>query len=302
MSTNPMSPVIVGVDGSAVSVAALDAAAAQAAGRGLPLEIMLSYVNPALYGPVLAVPYPPEFNEPPVHIVQTLEEARKRAADRYPDLVVTTHLVHTTPAAWLVERSRRAAMVVVGSRGAGGFTGLLLGSVSGQVATHAHCPVMVVRGQAQPPDGAPVLVGVDGTSHSEPALDFAFAEASRRGVPLRAVYVWKTAPRSLPMSDDLVPLGYDQAVEVSERILSESLAGYREKFPDVKVVRLLTHDRNPAEVLLEEATGAAMVIVGSRGRGEIASLLLGSAGYTLIHHAECPVVIARSGTGDDGTG
>ncbi|WP_018352478.1 universal stress protein [Longispora albida] len=294
MSKRTVSPVIAAVDGSDASLAALDAAASHAASRGRPLEIMHSHTSAALYGAVLGEPYPPEYSDPPVHVVQILTRAEQRARDAHPDLAVETHLIHTAPAAWLVERSRDAALIVVGSRGAGGFTGLLLGSVSSQVATHALCPVMVVRGDSARPSTAPVVAGVDGSEHSQAALDFAFEEASRRQAPLVAVYAWKTAPRDLPMPGRLSVFGFDQAQEISERILAEALAGYGEKYPDVKVTPVLSFDFDPAMLLTDESTEAALVVVGSRGRGEVASLLLGSVGYTLIHHAACPVVIART--------
>ncbi|WP_412538752.1 universal stress protein [Longispora sp. K20-0274] len=293
MSHTDAPAVLVGVDGSQISNDALDFAADQAAAKGLRLEIMHSFVMPALYAPVLAVPYPPEFTEPGPAVVAILTDAEARALHRHPDLDIDTHLIHTTPAAWLVERSGGAAMVVVGSRGSGGFAGLVLGSVSAQVATHAHCPVVVVRGETQRPSSAPVLVGVDGTENTVAALEFAFAEADRRGAPLRALYVWHSVPDGMIEPSKLARFGLAEAENVSLRILSEALAGFTERYPAVQVTEMLTYDRHPEEILLEESTEAGLVVVGSRGRGEVASLLLGSVSYALIHHADCPVVVVH---------
>ncbi|WP_018352487.1 universal stress protein [Longispora albida] len=293
MSVRHVPPVIVGVDGSPIGNAALDAAADQAAARGVPLEIMHSYPYPPVYGPMPGAPYAYEYGEPPAAVVEILTGAEQRALSRHPALTIATHLIRTSPAGWLVEQSAEAALVVVGARGTGGFSGLLLGAVPGQVATHAACPVMVVRGGAHRPANAPVLVGADGTEHSAAALDFAFAEASRRGVALRVLSVWQADPQLLAR-DEFSPSGDTAAADVAHRVLSESLAGYRERYPDVQVVPFVSYDRYPAEILLEESARAGLVVAGSRGRGELASLLLGSVGYTLIHHADCPVVIART--------
>ncbi|MGY0234227.1 universal stress protein [Longispora urticae] len=293
MSHTERPAVLVGVDGSQISDDALDFAADQAAAKGLRLEIMHSFVMPTLYAPMMAVPYPPEYTEPGPAVVAILSEAEARALHRHPGLTIDTHLIHTTPAAWLVERSASAAMVVVGSRGAGGFAGLVLGSVSAQVATHAQCPVVVVRGETQRPSTAPVLVGVDGTENTAGALEFAFAEADRRGAPLRALYVWHSVPDDMIEPSKLARFGLAEAEKVSNRVLSEALAGYAEQYPDVRVTQMLSYDRHPAEILLEESTEAGLVVVGSRGRGEVASLLLGSVGYTLIHHADCPVAVVH---------
>ena len=132
---------------------------------------------------------------------------------------------------------------MVGSRGRGGFASLLLGSVSQRVATHAPCPVVVVRGREDVADG-PVAVGVD---------DSAAAEHAR---------------------------------------LEELLSPWRLKFPEVPVEVLVSHD-SPAAVLNGVSHGAQLVIVGSRGHGTVAGALLGSAGLQLLHHADCPVWIAR---------
>jgi nucleotide-binding universal stress UspA family protein len=155
---------------------------------------------------------------------------------------------------------------------------------------------VVVRGtsvaRADVPDDRPVVVGVDGSPTSEVALAFAYDEADRRGVALVAVHTW--------LDDMLEPtlaamIDWD-AIETDERaLLAERLAGWSEKHPDVEVRRLVTRDR-PARVLVEESVGAQLVVVGSRGRGGVTGLLLGSVAHALLHHAHCPVAVARSDT------
>jgi nucleotide-binding universal stress UspA family protein len=189
-------------------------------------------------------------------------------------------------------------MVVLGDRGLGGFTGLLIGSVAVAVTAHAACPVVVVRGPESDltaPLPEPVVVGVDGSSTSEAALAFAFEEASLRRVPLVAVHVW----RDLLLDATLAPLLDWDAIESDERqVLAERLAGWSEKYPDVAVRRLVAYDR-PARALVGESGRAQLVVVGSRGRGGLHGMLLGSVSQALLHHAHCPVAVVRPAGGDE---
>jgi len=177
-----------------------------------------------------------------------------------------------------------ARLIVVGNRGAGGLTNLLMGSVSQQVATHAHVPVVVVRGRSAAEDG-PVVVGVDGSTGSEDALALAFEAARARHTGLVAIraHVMPAQPAQ-PLPE----------VEEHERAaLNVSLAPWLEKYQDVKVEALVTAGR-AAKVLVGVSHTAQLVVVGSRGHGGFAGLLLGSVGQQLMHHAECPVLIAHS--------
>ena len=157
--------------------------------------------------------------------------------------------------------------------------------------------VVVVRGEidqkkgddTEPVDG-PVVVGIDGTPRSEAALKFAFEEASARQAPLVAVHTWSDAlndPYLAPMID------WDVVETEEELQLAERLAGWGEKYPDVPVERLVTRGR-AASVLLDRSKGAQLVVVGSRGHGEFAGLLLDSVSNALIHGASCPVAIVRN--------
>ena len=218
---------------------------------------------------------------------------RLRAID--PDLQVTAQVEpQDSVAAVLTEASRNAGMLVVGSRGRGGFAGLLLGSVSVTVAAHAHCPVVVVRTNpaAEAAPGGPVVVGVDGSAASTRAVDYAFDQASRLGLPLVAVHAW-----DLPSLFGPVPPWRPEEMEemrLAEKVLlSESLAGHMERYPDVNVTAMV-HRGGPAHVILTACDDAELVVVGSRGLGGFRGLLLGSVSQAVLHHATSPVVVVRS--------
>lgn len=223
------------------------------------------------------------------HARRDLAEAAALVALRAPDLPVEQDLLVGYPIAVLVAESRRADLVVLGDRGLSRVGGLLLGSVATALASHGACPVAVVRGAGQPaPASAPVVVGVDGSPVSELALGFAYEEASLRGAPLTAVHTWVDVVADIPTA--WLP---DWEAE-EEVVLAERLAGWGEKYPDVQVRRVVTRDR-PAHALLHEAAGAQLVVVGSRGRGGFAGLVLGSVSHAVLHRSPCPVVVVRAG-------
>jgi nucleotide-binding universal stress UspA family protein len=184
-------------------------------------------------------------------------------------------------------------MVVLGDRGYGGVSGLLLGSVAAAMAAKADCPVVLVRTEEGAPvedRTRPVVVGVDGSPVSEAALAFAFEEASMRGVPLVALHTWW----DLLIDATAAPLFDWDAVESDEQqMLAERLAGWGEKYPDVHVERLVTRDR-PARALVDESRRAQLVVVGSRGRGAGAALVLGSVSHAVLHKSHCSVAVVRA--------
>jgi nucleotide-binding universal stress UspA family protein len=188
----------------------------------------------------------------------------------------------------LLDESRTAAVVVVGDRGLGGFTGLLVGSVAVQLAAHAGCPVLVSRGRPAPTGG--VLLGVDGSPANDPAVGFAFDEAARRGCPLTAVHSWTHPVSAGP--GEILPLVYDVAeVEAEEaRVFEEALAGWREKYPDVEVRRRLVRG-HVRPTLVEATSRSQLAVVGTRGRGGFTGLVFGSVSQAVLHHADCPVAI-----------
>ena len=166
------------------------------------------------------------------------------------------------------------------------------------MTAQASCPVVVVRGSepdgtAPPPE--PVVVGVHGSPTSEAAVAFAFEEASLRRVSLVAVHVWQDRL----VEAAVAPLLDWEAIESDERqVLAERLAGWSSKYPDVAVRRLVAYDR-PARSLVEESGRAQLVVVGSRGRGGLHGLVLGSVSQALLHHAHCPVAVVRPAGGDE---
>ena len=281
--------VVVGVDGSDSALDAVRWAAREADRRRLPLRVVHAFGWPDtrhVGDPGLGVDYREVLQRAAREV---LAAATAAAGETVPGLAVDPQMIVGFPGAVLRSESAGAVLVVLGDRGLGGFTGLLLGSVAIEVSALGECPVVVVRGPAPAPPEGPVVVGVDGSPTSEAAVGFAYEAAATRGVPLVAVHAWS----DLMADPTFAPLLDWDALEAEEReVLAERLAGWGEKFPDVEVQRLVRHDR-PARALLAQAAGAQLVVVGTRGRGGVAGLLLGSVSHSLLHHAPCPVAVVR---------
>jgi nucleotide-binding universal stress UspA family protein len=283
-------PVLVGVDGSGSSLAAVDLGVREARLHGRALRLVHAFVWPLLGVYLGPSPAGPQEGGLANEAERVLAAARDRARAADPDLPVTGEVVTGQPVPVLLAEAQRAALVVLGDRGLGGFTGLLVGSVAVQVAAHAPGPVLVARGTNRT-DG-PVVVGVDGSPGGAAATEFAFAEAATRGADLLAVHTWFGR---LPEEDEQeLPLIYDaEDVQAEQaRRLAGWLAPVREKFPQVQVRELVRHGR-PARALTELSGTAQLVVVGARGRGGFAGLLLGSVSQAVLHHAGCPVAIIR---------
>ncbi|WP_366557241.1 universal stress protein [Pseudonocardia sp. SCN 73-27] len=278
------------MDGSRSASDAVAWAAAEAALTGVPLRLV------AALGPPLARRTDDGDLEEASgrHLVVSadaaLDMATEQATREHDGIVVDREARQGFAVPVLVDESLHATLLVTGSRGLGGVPGLLLGSVSTAVAAKAECPVVVVRGARRSPgDDRPVVVGVDGSEISDPAVELAFAAASERGVPLIAVHTW-----SDQMLVQLGPIVDMDAINADERhLLSQRLAGWREKYPEVEVRTVVRRDK-PAQVLQELSANAQLLVVGTRGRGRVSGLLLGSVGHALLHTAECPVLVARS--------
>lgn len=283
--------ILVCVDGSAASDAAVAWAAREAVMHQMPLTL-LHAVAPIVVGwPVgqVFVEMPDWQKEGGKQVV---DQARKTltanlGASQPPEIL--TEIVYSTVAPALIDASKDAWMIVAGSQGLGALGRLLLGSVTTALIHHAHCPVAVIHGDdgAAPDASSPVLVGVDGSPASEAATALAFDEASRRGVELVALHAWSDVG-VFPM------LGMDwrDSEAKGQEILAERLAGWREQYPDVPVKRVICCDK-PSRWLLEESQHAQLVIVGSHGRGGFAGMLLGSVSSAVAQAATVPVIVVR---------
>lgn len=280
-------PVVAGVDGSAGALEAVRWAAREARLRGTRLRLVAACGAPPLTD-ADAGHLDPAFGAVARHRAhEHLDVAVTRAHETERDLEVQTAVIADRPLPALVVESASAQLVAVGHRGSGGFDELLLGSVAFGLAARAACPVAVVR-TAAPEDG-PVVVGIDGSPCSEGALALAVEEAVARKVPLVAVHTWS----DVAIDASVWTLVDWDAVEAEEHVvLAERLAGWAQKHPDLRIRRVVAHDR-PVRALLEQAVGAQLMVVGSHGRGALRGLVLGSVSRSLLHHAGCPVVVAR---------
>jgi len=289
MSTAKKLGIVVAVDGSAASNAAVTWAARDAAMRNVPLTVAHAVVTPTASWPPM--PYPDSLavrleddgKEAIMHAIKTADGAMPAGHK----VDIGRQLVFSTPAVALTKMSDEAEMIVVGSSGRGLLARGVVGSVSSTAVRQASCPVAVIRDEDPPDAGAPVLVGVDGSPASELATAIAFDEASRRGVDLVALHAWSDVAVSDLAESDWVALEGE-----AERRLAESLAGWQERYPDVTVVRLVVRDR-PARQLVERADTAQLVVVGSHGRGGLTGMLLGSVSNAVLHSVQVPVIVAR---------
>ncbi|MGW3682234.1 universal stress protein [Streptomyces prasinus] len=271
--------VMVGVDGSPSSLAAVDVAAREARLRGAPLRIVHAFSRPSDLDPM-------------IHGV--LAQAEQRAAGLMPGLEISRTVASGDTLTVLQSESRHSVLAVVGGRGRNLFGDLLLGSTVVQLAAHAHCPVMAVRGRPDP--RGPVLLAADGSTAGAAAVGFAFAEAALREAPLLALHVWNTWSEPTPYEGPADPLNVvvdlEQLREKHRRRLEEALTPWRAARPEVSVEPLLERSR-VRHALLEAAKGAQLLVAGARGHGGFTGMLLGSVSQALLYHADCPVAVVR---------
>lgn len=290
--------VVVGVDGSEQALTAARWALDVAARRHQPLEVVHSWSIPL--PPVGLGPAPVGLNDDNIREAaqRVLDDAVETLAAKGPDVQIVGTLYPGTPTAALLEAGERAAMVVVGSSGLDRVTEFILGSVTQQVVAHASCPVAVVPSTSADEPGLEagrVVVGIDGSELSVDATHIAFEEASLRHAGLTLLHAWNapgydSADVALPDTFQLEEAHSDEL-----RAMAETVAGLGEKYPDVQVEKRLRQGR-PAKALAEASRGAALVVVGSRGRGGFASLVLGSTSRSLLHHSYSPVLVVKPGT------
>ncbi len=283
--------VLVGMDESACSQQALAWAAADAVARRVPLTIAGVVDLPRLAD----VPLSRQLvSTAQLAVRQQVDAAVARTRDLTGGIPVRGRVLTGDPAAELLQLATGAEEVVVGSHGTGQFGRLLIGSVGSRVAEHAPCPAVVVRGERR--DGR-VVVGLDSSPHSESALEYGFGYADAHGVPLVALHVYTVGALVYPIMPYPVP-PYP-VVEEMDRIRAEvlrtaehSLAKWTEKYPDVDV-RVEVAEGPAAHELVDASRTAGLLVVGTRGHGGLAGMLLGSVSHAVLRHAHCPVVIAR---------
>ncbi|MFC4119861.1 universal stress protein [Nonomuraea zeae] len=265
--------IVVGVDGSAPAMAAVEWAAADARRRGAGLRI------------VHVCGQCPQGE----HCARALAAAGDRARELADDVEVSTEVLPGSAVKVLIAESGSADTVVLGTRGLGGFAEMVVGSVSMAVAGHAEGPVVVVHAPSVAPHGR-VVVGYDRSENSEAAMEYAIEQARARGVPLDVVFAWQTpvfSPYMAAYNSLLVDV-----YQADTRAVAESVALWREKNPDVEI----THEPatgHPVSVLAKAGESADLVVVGSRGRGGLASTVLGSVSHGVLHHVTCPVAVVR---------
>jgi nucleotide-binding universal stress UspA family protein len=270
-------PIVAGVDGSESGLEAVDWAAAEALAAGRELRVVHAFI-----WPLLEVPTGPAGVGPPggglrAEAERIVDVAVQRAKAAAPGVRVSAAMpVGAAPPVLLAE-AEPACLVVVGCRGLGGFTGLMLGSTGVQLAGHAPCPVIVVRHDSDA-DGAnaagtgagEVVAGVDGSAQSDDVLGFGFAEAVRLGTGIAVVHVGDGSELPEPV-----------ASAVADRL---------KRYPEV-VVRPVLASGHPGRILVEASSGARLLVVGTRGLGGFRRLLLGSVSQAALHHSHCPVAV-----------
>jgi nucleotide-binding universal stress UspA family protein len=279
--------IIVGYDRSPEAELAAAWALDEAARTGARVEFCYAYDWPIWAPAASMIPAPAVWpdGETDRAIRSNLDEAVAAARTTHPSVPTRVAIVHAPATLTLIDRSARAGLVVIGSRGHNAVASV--GSVSAAVTAHAHCPVVVVRGRPAGEPGA-VVVGVDESDCAQLALAFAAEQAAARGVPLQIVRAW---PYSTGLWHE-EPAVVQAVADGERRTLAELAAGWREKYPELTVTAEFLVD-HPAHALLRKAAGAQLVVVGSRGRGAFRGMLLGSVSQSLLHHSPCTVAVVR---------
>jgi nucleotide-binding universal stress UspA family protein len=279
-------PVVVGVDGSATAGPALRWATREASTRRIPLRLVSAW-NPTFDIDMLGL----ASREVEEHCRAILDaaEAEVTAADPSIEVTRTTYIGPATTA--LVDASRHAETVVVGSRGRRTLPAFLLGATSLEVAAHAACPAVLVRERADAHSGR-VVVGVDGSPRSSEAIAYAFAYASAHDVGLTVLHAFQVEYVDGVISRLSAEEMNARLAQEELALTSETVAGWGEKYPDVHVERLTVRN-HPVDALVAASRTADLVVLGGRRRGRIGGALLGSVGHGVLHEAHCPVAVVR---------
>ena len=281
--------VVVGVDGSAADTAALRWSVQEARRRSARLCVV--HALSQRHSGAFQRANPAFVAEERRAADDVLGSAVRQARALADDVDVHPVLEVGRPSVALLRRAATAGVVVLGSKGRGGFAGLLLGSTSLQVAMHASCPVVVLRDPctgAGPANGR-IVVGTDGSPSSDSALRFAFTQARRHGRGLTVLRAWGATAVFVDVPGSAK---WEQVEKEEQAALSEALAPWRDRYPEVDVLEKSLLG-NAAALLVDESAAAELLVVGSRGRGGFGGLLLGSVSHAALHHARCPVAVVR---------
>jgi nucleotide-binding universal stress UspA family protein len=289
--------VLVGVDGSAAALNAVRWAAEDAALRNVPLTLV--HVIDAPVPGWCEASAPAGFRQWQQNRAREIIRSAINAAEESPGVRGPVHLdskvLYSATVSTLIGLSKEVELVVVGYRGHGGVLArTALGSLSSGLVHHAHCPVAVIHDKeplVADVARAPVLLGVDGSPASHAATALAFGEASRRGVDLIALHAW-TDLRVSDFKEMFPNRNWDAQLSDEEETLAERLAGWQERYPDVRIRRSVEIG-DPAGCLLEASERAQLIVVGSHRRGGFAGMLLGSVGAAVVNRARIPVIVAR---------
>jgi|SRR5271166_385049 len=291
-SRNARLGIVVGIDDSPAAKLAVQWAARDAELRSIPLTLVYA-ISPEV-ATWVNMPLPSGMmswqRDHGHRLVDDALRVVEEACERGGPAGVHSEILPSGAVPTLVDLSKDAELVVAGCRGSGRWPGRLMGSVSSGLLHYAHCPVAIIHDDdplMPHPSKAPVLVGIDGSSASELATAIAFDEASRRNVGLVAVHAWSDADVS-----EWPGIDWPATQSTAEEVLAERLAGWQEQYPDVQVNRSVVCDK-PARQLVQQSEAAQLVVVGSRGRGGFAGMLVGSVGETVAQMARMPVIVAR---------
>jgi len=287
--------VVVGIDGSETSTAAAVWAGGEAERRGSRLVLLYSYVLYAYGSKDAALPGSVPYEEAEIAADQLLSDATDAVRAVYPHLQIEVLQQHEAAATALLEVTGEAAVTVIASQAKHQAVETLIGSVATYTAEQSQGPVVVLRGNAAAaPATGPVVVGVDGSSESESAIDFAFEAAQQRGVSLHAVHAWKSGPvqgfrRTFHLNVDHDAADTDQLAE-----LTAALADRGDRYSKVATQPVVLRG-HPLSVLLHYAAkqGASLLVVGARGVGDMLEQALGSTSRGLLARADVPVAVVR---------
>lgn len=292
--------IVVGTDLSVPATAAVDWAAARASELGQPLLILIAVPKAPL--PERAemdngvADFRAYVSEATAAAVRSVGAEADRVRARHPELTVETAVAVDVSSFPLARATKDAALVVVGSRGySAQLKTAALGGTADAVATHAHGPVAVIPEFASAnldvtaPDDRPVVVGVDDSPEALGAIQFAAAEAARRGVPLIGLHAWRAWPW---LTETLVgwSAGYTDVGAGLDAMVRDLVAPY---LAEGQAFESRVVGGHPAVQLVEASKDASLLVVGSRGRGGFAGLLLGSTSRETLRLARCPVVVIR---------